>query len=1043
MSIVLGIDLGTTKSVVGIWEGGKPRILTSESGSQSIPSLVMITPDEEIYAGVWAAKHPDRYNSKYITISSIKRMIGNKGETSWGWWKSYPQEVSSFILSELKQRAETLLECEANEAVIAIPSHFDEAQRRAIKEAATIAGIKVCRLLNEATAAVLAYGFSRQVEETVVVFDLGGGTLDVSVAEIGNGLVEIKTIEGDSKLGGDDFTQAIINYATDHIRRESGAELANDAMHSLMLREVAEAAKIDLSSGHSTTLYIPGFLSRGSSYADLRVKITRDTFDILCKPMFDKAIGLLDKALQRSGVRNPDALLLLGGSSRIPSLRQRIRNELGVTPFTGVDPETCVAQGAIILAGVLTGAVQNVLLLDVMPSSYGVGIKDGGFKAIIEKDTTIPTKRKEFFTTTADNQTTIGIDLFCGDSEMCSENTYVGHIKFDGIPPAEMGVPQIEFMFNVDSNMIVHASARDLGTGKKKEVVICSPFGLSELQIKMMAKRHKLWKERSILQDLIQQVKAIQYRFDHLLRQNRKLLDCEDIDIIDDCLLQLELATQKEKNRKILKVIITNAEAVVYKIKSKVRKLRSCYQEIQELTMRIDKLNSLALGEYARECDTLNQGLKLMEEYKSRGATAYYIDTLLDSIRWSYCDLISKLVVSLLHELHDSDEFRNVVRLIEEEPVLTQKNSDSLFAGCLACMPVSVLINIFKENQKYVNEIIIRVGNITDGDHTLSAVWFFVCYVCGWKQNIRYPTKLTSDTSLASCCASVFLNMFDTEPSKFRRKSVAEAFTRLIPPEVRFEHLVRSTLKEPDTDIQACLISHIERASTVKILEWFLKADADAKGVVRYSVPLIRLLCKLPESNCRDYAIIALVDLNNSEAISLQNELMLHQDDMLRAAIYRAIFSKSEMKLRTASVIKKSLNDPSLKIRLMGLERIALNPTVVDTDTILQVVKADPSEEMRGRAVKILSQQYGEAGQLGLLSVALEEETQEISRLALDGVIAVQDRMDRDLTRLLSLIRKLIEKRKGLSMMDRCFCRSLIKKRPATRSLVALMINHS
>ena len=264
MSRVLGIDLGTTKSAVGIWDGGKPRILTSESGGQSIPSLVMVTPDEEIYAGLQAARHPERYNSKNITISSVKRMIGSKGETGWGWWKSYPQEVSSFILSELKQRAETVLDAEANRAVIAIPSHFDEAQRRATKEAATIAGIEVLRLLNEATAAILAYGIARQAEETVVVFDLGGGTLDVSVAGIGGGVFEVKTIEGESNLGGDDFTQAIFDYVTDQVRKQYGTEAATDAAHNLMLREAADRAKIDLSSSQSTTVHIPGFLARGA-----------------------------------------------------------------------------------------------------------------------------------------------------------------------------------------------------------------------------------------------------------------------------------------------------------------------------------------------------------------------------------------------------------------------------------------------------------------------------------------------------------------------------------------------------------------------------------------------------------------------------------------------------------------------------------------------------------------------------------------------------------------------------------------------------------
>ena len=1040
MSKVLGIDLGTTKSAVGIWDGGRPRILPSESGSQSIPSLVMVTPDEEIYAGLQAAKHPDRYNSKNITISSVKRMIGSKGETGWGWWKSYPQEVSSFILSELRQRAEGLLEDEASRAVIAIPSHFDEAQRRATKEAASIAGIEVLRLLNEATAAILAYGIARPSDETVVVFDLGGGTLDVSVAGIGGGLFEVKTIEGESNLGGDDFTQAIIDYVTDQVRKETGPEVAADAAHSLMLREAADKAKIDLSSSHSTTLHIPGFLSCGSKHSDLRVEISRDTFEALCKPLLDRAIELLRKALDRSGAGRPDALLLLGGSSRIPILRQRVREELNVEPFTGVDPETCVAQGACIQAGTLTGQVKEVLLLDVMPSSYGIGTLGGVFSTLIEKDTIVPTKKSEVITTTADNQGSIGIDIFHGERKMCADSIYVGHIDLDGIPPAPKGVPQIEVTFDADPNMIIRATAKDLGTGKEREVTIRSPFGLTQVQINMMAKRLARWKERKRVLDALPRATAVQSRIAELLQRSRKFLEHNEVTLLEDRARELALATQNvEQAERILTAVMTTGEAVE-SIATQVQTRRNLLQERQGLTRKIHQLNTMALGPYSADCDTLRHGISLLKEYDARGAAPTETASLVASVRWSYCDLVAKQLVDLLRQLLSSDEFKGAVR--SPKSGYTHGAKDSPMSACLALQPVRVLRSIIAEEVEYADDVCARVGDVVAGDHDVAAAWFLVCRACDWRSHARPPADLPSDQDLADCCISVLLDTLDSEPLPARRKAAAEILVRFLAPEDHYGRLVRAVLRESDAETQICLLRHIDRQPREALAEWFSNSDTETRTQVKSSVPLLERLCGSSDEPCRGFALAALAEMGTSPAWSALHVLMKEADEARRSATYKAVFSATDIESRLAEVTSKAISDACPAIRLLGMETAVSNPTLVPADALLELVRADPSEEIRAKAVSLLAQHYGQLARLDLLAVAVSADEEDTARLALEGVQAVRGDADRDMKRLLALTRKKVEVQKNLNTMDRRFCRSLSRRRPETCSLVDLLITH-
>ena len=355
-NVILGIDLGTTKSAASIFIGGEPFIIPDATGNQSIPSLVLVTPNKKIFAGRAAKNHPDRYKSKNITISSIKRMMGKYGETGWGWWKTYPQEVSAFILAELKNQAEKYLDEKIDKAVIAIPSHFDENQRRATKEAAEIAGLEPVRLLNEATASAITHSFySGFKKEKLLVFDFGGGTLDLSVIDTGGGVLQVRCVEGDSKLGGDDFDQIIADYIIENLHQKYSAEITLDNVQKMMLKEASESAKIELSSKSVASIHIPGFVRIGKSYHDLDVSIDRQTFEGLLQGLFKRVSSLIDKTLSSAGIRSShlDSVLLVGGSSQIPYIKKLIEKKIGKRNFARLNPITCVAEGAAIQAGII------------------------------------------------------------------------------------------------------------------------------------------------------------------------------------------------------------------------------------------------------------------------------------------------------------------------------------------------------------------------------------------------------------------------------------------------------------------------------------------------------------------------------------------------------------------------------------------------------------------------------------------------------------------------------------------------------------------
>ena len=513
MAKVIGIDLGTTNSCVAVMEGGKPRVLENAEGMNTTPSIVAFTADGEKLVGLPAKRQA--VTNPFNTFFAIKRLIGRryddpmvekdknlvpykivKGPNGDAWVEAHgkqysPQQISAFILQKMKETAEAKLGEKVTQAVITVPAYFNDAQRQATKDAGRIAGLEVLRIINEPTAAALAYGLEKKKEaKTIAVYDLGGGTFDISILEIGDGVFEVKSTNGDTFLGGEDFDMKLVYYLAEEFKKEQGIDLRNDKLALQRLKEAAEKAKIELSSATQTEVNLPFITADASGPKHLTMKLTRAKLESLVDDLIARTKGPCEKAIKDAGLKaaDIDEVVLVGGMTRMPKVQEVVKQLFGKEPHKGVNPDEVVAVGAAIQAGVLQGEVKDVLLLDVTPLSLGIETLGGVFTRLIERNTTIPTKKSQMFSTAEDSQTAVTIRVSQGEREMAADNKLLGQFDLVGIPPAPRGVPQIEVTFDIDANGIVHVSAKDKATAKEQSIRIQASGGLSESEIEKMVK---------------------------------------------------------------------------------------------------------------------------------------------------------------------------------------------------------------------------------------------------------------------------------------------------------------------------------------------------------------------------------------------------------------------------------------------------------------------------------------------------------------------------------------------------------------------------
>ncbi len=545
MAKIIGIDLGTTNSCVAVMEGGEATVIPNAEGARTTPSVVAFTKDGERLVGQVAKRqaitNPDK------TIISIKREMGSNHKEKIDGKEYSPQEISAMILQKLKADAEAYLGEPVSHAVITVPAYFNDSQRQATKDAGKIAGLEVQRIINEPTAAALAYGMDKEGDQKIMVYDLGGGTFDVSILELGDGIFEVLATSGNNRLGGDDFDERIINYLAEEFKKENGIDLKADKMALQRLKEAAEKAKIELSSVTTSNINLPFITADASGPKHLDMTLTRAKFDELTHDLVEATMEPTKKALADAGLSagDIDKILLVGGSSRIPAVQEAVKKITGKEPHKGINPDVCVAVGAAIQAGVLAGDVSGIVLLDVTPLSLGLETLGGVFTKLIDRNTTIPTKKSQVFSTAADGQTSVEIHVLQGEREMAAYNKTLGKFHLDGIPSAPRGVPQIEVTFDIDANGIVHVSAKDLGTGNEQKITITANTNLSDEEIdKAVKEAEKFAEEDKKKKEEIE----IRNNADTLVYQSEKSLkDLGDkVDAADKAAVEAEIEKVKE-----------------------------------------------------------------------------------------------------------------------------------------------------------------------------------------------------------------------------------------------------------------------------------------------------------------------------------------------------------------------------------------------------------------------------------------------------------------------------------------------------------------
>ena len=572
MGKVIGIDLGTTNSVVSVMEGGEPTVITNAEGNRTTPSVVAFSDSGERLVGQIARRQA--VTNPENTIFSIKRLIGHrygdkevdkaqqllpyqvvKSESGDAWVESRgkqysPPEISAFTLQKMKQTAEDYLGETVSDAVITVPAYFNDSQRQATKDAGRIAGLNVQRIINEPTAASLAYGLDKKKDEKIAVFDLGGGTFDISILEVGDGVFEVKATNGDTFLGGDDFDQCIIDYLADEFKKDQGVDLRTDRMALQRLKEAGEKAKCELSSSMETEINLPFITADQSGPKHLTIKLTRAKLEALCADLLGRLDPPCLTALKDAGLsaQQIDEIVLVGGMTRMPAVQERVARIFGKEPHKGVNPDEVVAIGAAIQGAVLTGDVKDVLLLDVTPLSLGIETLGGVFTRLIEKNTTIPTKKSQVFSTAADSQPEVTIRVHQGEREMASDNKLLGQFNLGGIPPAPRGVPQIEVTFDIDANGIVHVNAKDLGTGKEQSIQITASSGLSEEEIQDMVRDAESHAEEDQKKkariEAHNQLDALVYSTEKSLAEHKDATDAETVGNIEAALEKAKKALE-------------------------------------------------------------------------------------------------------------------------------------------------------------------------------------------------------------------------------------------------------------------------------------------------------------------------------------------------------------------------------------------------------------------------------------------------------------------------------------------------------------------
>ncbi len=1045
--MILGIDLGTTKSVVGAWDNNKPYIIPHSNGKLSTPSKVLITQEGEIFAGNHAEQHGDRYNEavKTITVSSVKRLMGKRGETGWGWWKTYPQEVSAFILSELKYQAEQKFNQKIEDAVIAIPSHFDEGQRRATKEAAEIAGLKVHRLLNEATAAILTYGYQRNPTGKVMVCDFGGGTLDVSIVDVSDQFYEVLAVEGESKLGGDDFDQVIVDYILDKYKNECNVEISLTQTQSLLLKEVAERAKIELSNSNETHIYIPGFFNHSNQMLAIDVTIDRNTFVQLSNSLLDRVINLIKKALNSARIVASDitSLLLIGGSSRIPYIREQIISDLKINPFVGVNIETCVAEGAIILAGILEGStsLRNLLILDVIPSTYGVRGLGEVFNPMISKNCTVPCSKKEVFTTVEDNQTEIDIMVYQGEREFVKDNVFLGKMKLKNIPPAPRGVPQIEVTFEIDANMIVKVSAKDLGTNNATEIEVNSPYGLNQIQLDVMKKKMSSWlfdrKHKYSVRSLITTV-------EQTISNDNSCLKWDEINELKEKIYLLKTYEKQRVSEEEIEEICFLTKSLHEKALKKIESHNKIIESAELINNQINKSFSSLNSYDIQKAELLMAGKSLLEDYILRSTAIGEIQKLLTSITKTYEDTKVGCLLDRLYILksekqiddwisHSSNfEFRTSEIVSKVSMLMENKDVKDFIClveedNCRFREPIlNRLLNSNKENAELYPLLLLIISSSIE--HSII-------------KNINLDLITEKNNGYKIILLALFYGLRkDISPEK--RRMTAELIACILPQYEYLDQIIDYVCEEDDSNVQVTLISYVNSHPAGTLQDIYSRADAILKNKINECKELLFILAKEPSVEIRLRVVEIFETLQFEEISDSLICLTKDSDHVVREKAIRIILEKCVViPKQSLEIANEYLFDPFEKNRLLVLEFLENNIDMTLLPILQKLYQQENVDLVKEKTISLLGSLPDQSNIPILFSILLDKNL-HLRKSALSSIHKHKQLMSKNEKKLIKVFHSTILNKKKLSLRNSFFLRKLTFENNEMNNVVDYIKNY-
>lgn len=952
--MIVGIDLGTSKSAVAVWNDG-PQIISDSAGNRCIPSKVVVTEGRRIAAGLLATQTPQRYSMPSYTIGSVKRLMGKTGDTAWGVWRGYPQEVSAHILLELRWHVEKSLGLSFDEAVLAVPAHFNENQRRATYEAAEIAGIQVHRLLNESTAVALAYAHKKKSTERVLVFDMGGGTLDISVVETGNGVVQVLSADGDDSLGGDDVDEAAIDMIqerTDH----SFSFDSLDHFRQCVLRECAENAKIELSTRQESRVYLPGFLVVGANRIDLDVTLFRSELEERCSGLHRRITELLLRTLRSAGLgpSNIDQCLLIGGATRMPMIREVVSKTIGIPPSTGIDPETCVAEGAAIVGAVIDGKCRDIVLLDVASTSYGIRAKGGKFEPIICKNSALPSRVSRVFTTSTDYQEIVAFSLYQGESDNVLDNAYLGEIRVSNILPARAGVPEIHVTFEIDANGMVSVSAKDVLRGFKQCLEIKGLFGLDEAQLKAMRERLSLvLQERRVEASKEQGFFRLQ-QLERIINESAVYLDWNQLVGLRQLRKTLDSCLGEEILPKEFPDVLRRSGKAISDAEFNMANYRSSIQEALKIREAVDEFTEKYNVNDRSEIIVLRNGTELIGDYLENGASSQELQKLVAGVSTTLASYQTQLLLGLVQQIIElpsgyiwfqgqtAGDISLALRLLSELDITGR------IVELLSCISTSAVATGDQRRHLVMRDPAVRALviaiNLYFGDGEDLPVDFPSAKDKGWTPLMLtslYALEIFQPVMLRHRAISVIENIFSYSDYPF--------------------NIAKEYLLEDDPVVKDVLFNLLNRQAPDTLWDMIKDDKESGRQLAKHQM----ILDKLARSSQVD-AQLFVIDVLFEIGYSKQNEHLIvkllewHKDSIIGPALQwlSEFGSDSETVQRILTELVKEGDDLLLPLYLTYCDRHCLH---VDFDSLRRILGSGLSDTSKERVLAFVAKSRTEA----------------------------------------------------------------------------------